>query len=65
MSDRPDTTPSPDVVALRPLPTQQSSLWTRRQQAVCVRHAFKQYGSKKNPNHVLSNLNMTVAKGTM
>jgi hypothetical protein len=38
---------------------------TRRQQAVCVRHAFKQYGSKKNPNHVLSNLNMTVAKGTM
>jgi hypothetical protein len=59
-SDRPDT-----LVGPRPLQTQQSSLWTRRQQAVCVRHAFKHYGSKKNPNHVLSNLNMTVAKGTM
>ncbi|KAF4533242.1 hypothetical protein B566_EDAN005157 [Ephemera danica] len=42
-----------------------SSVWNRRQQAVCVRHAFKHYGSKKNPNVVLSNLNMTVAKGTM
>lgn len=30
-----------------------------------MRHAFKHYGSKKNPNHVLSNLNMTVAKGTI
>ena len=56
--DRPDATPSRDGLSPR---TQQ----TRRQQAVCVRHAFKQYGSKKNPNHVLSNLNMTVAKGTM
>lgn len=64
--DRPETTPSPDVLAPpRTLQTQQSSLWTRRQQAVCVRHAFKQYGSKRNPNHVLSNLNMTVAKGTI
>ena len=64
--DRPETTPSPDVLASpRNLQSQQSSLWTRRQQAVCVRHAFKQYGSKRNPNHVLSNLNMTVAKGTM
>lgn len=49
----------------RRLVTQQSSVWTRRQQAVCVRHAFKHYGSNKNPNHVLQNLNMTVAKGTM
>lgn len=48
-----------------PLQHQQSSVWAKRQQAVCVRHAFKHYGSKKNPNHVLSNLNMTVAKGTM
>lgn len=56
--DRPDATPSRDGLSPR---TQQ----TRRQQAVCVRHAFKQYGSKKNPNHVLSNLNMTVAKGTI
>jgi len=49
----------------RPLVSQQSSVWSRRQQAVCVRHAFKHYGSNKNPNHVLQNLNMTVAKGTM
>ncbi|GBP77028.1 hypothetical protein EVAR_53673_1 [Eumeta japonica] len=42
-----------------------SKTWQKRQQAVCVRHAFKHYGSKKRPNHVLSNLNMTVAKGTI
>lgn len=47
------------------LQTRQSSVWSRRQQAVSVRNAYKNYGSKKNPNHVLSNLNMTVAKGTM
>ncbi|XP_026814673.1 ABC transporter G family member 20 isoform X1 [Rhopalosiphum maidis] len=45
--------------------SQQSTVWTRRQQAVCVRHAFKHYGSASKPNHVLSNLNMTVAKGTI
>lgn len=45
--------------------SQQSTVWSRKQQAVCVRHAFKHYGSKSNPNHVLSNLNMTVAKGTI
>ncbi|KAL0277482.1 UNVERIFIED_CONTAM: hypothetical protein PYX00_004744 [Menopon gallinae] len=59
----------PDVAANRPHPpplqTQQSNVNLRRQQAVCVRHAFKHYGSSKNPNHVLSNLNMTVAKGTI
>lgn len=48
-----------------PLFTQDSTIWQKRQQAVCVRHAFKHYGSNKNPNHVLSNLNMTVAKGTI
>lgn len=48
-----------------PLVTQQSTVWTRRQNAVSVRHAHKHYGPSKNPNHVLSNLNMTVAKGTM
>ncbi|XP_022186485.1 ABC transporter G family member 23 isoform X1 [Nilaparvata lugens] len=48
-----------------PLQTQQSTVWSRRQQAVCVRHAFKHYGSSKHPNHVLSNLSMTVAKGTI
>jgi hypothetical protein len=42
-----------------------SNAWNRRANAVCVRHAFKHYGSNKNPNVVLSNLNMTVAKGTM
>lgn len=41
------------------------TVWSRKQQAVSVRHAFKHYGSKSKPNHVLSNLNMTVAKGTM
>lgn len=38
--------------------------WSR-QQAVSVRHAFKTYGSSKNPNHVIQNLSMTVAKGSM
>ncbi|XP_033209457.1 ABC transporter G family member 23 isoform X2 [Belonocnema kinseyi] len=38
--------------------------WSR-QQAVSVRHAFKTYGSSKNPNHVLQNLSMTVAKGSI
>ncbi|EEB10801.1 ABC transporter, putative [Pediculus humanus corporis] len=58
----------PDVTARAhppPLQTQLSTVHTRRQQAVCVRHAFKHYGSNKKPNHVLSNLNMTVAKGTI
>nr|CAD7197130.1 unnamed protein product [Timema douglasi] len=61
---------SPDVVSPecngRPvLQTHLSTIWSRRQQAVCVRHAFKHYGSSKNPNHVLENLNMTVSKGTI
>ncbi|RVE45990.1 hypothetical protein evm_009332 [Chilo suppressalis] len=46
-----------------PFDKQESTVWQKRQQAVCVRHAFKHYGSKKRPNHVLSNLNMTVSKG--
>lgn len=41
------------------------TVWSRQQNAVSVRHAFKQYGSKSKPNQVLDNLNMTVAKGTM
>ncbi|XP_041985170.1 ABC transporter G family member 23 isoform X2 [Aricia agestis] len=48
-----------------PLEKQQSTMWQKRAQAVCVRHAYKHYGSNKRPNHVLSNLNMTVAKGTI
>ena len=41
------------------------TVWSRQQQAVSVRYAYKSYGTKSKPNHVLSNLNMTVAKGTM
>lgn len=41
------------------------STWSRQQNAVSVRHAFKSYGGKAKRNQVLSNLNMTVAKGTM
>ncbi|XP_014252256.1 ABC transporter G family member 20 isoform X4 [Cimex lectularius] len=59
----------PDVVTVdnqKPkLEHQTSTVWTRRQQAVSVRHAFKHYGSSKTPNHVLQNLNMTVGKGTI
>jgi hypothetical protein len=69
-------TSEPDLVAMEPSNggsmhhLQQRSMsmntaWSRRANAVSVRHAFKNYGSKKNPNVVLSNLNMTVAKGTM
>ncbi|XP_045475089.1 ABC transporter G family member 20 isoform X2 [Harmonia axyridis] len=62
--------PGPDLVGVSvekpsPLNHQQSTVWSKRKQAVCVRHAYKHYGSKKKPNHVLSNLNMTVAKGTI
>lgn len=45
--------------------SQQSTVATRRQQAVCVRRAHKIYGTKKNPNVILDGLNMTVPKGTM
>ncbi|KAI4460739.1 atp-binding cassette sub-family h member 1 [Holotrichia oblita] len=59
----------PDLVGVNverpPLLSQQSTVWTRRQQAVCVRHAYKHYGTKKKPNRVLTDLNMTVAKGTI
>ncbi|XP_075214493.1 ABC transporter oskyddad isoform X1 [Lycorma delicatula] len=45
--------------------TQQSTVWSRRQHAVCVRRACKRYGSSKNPTVILDNLNMTVPKGTI
>lgn len=45
--------------------SQPSTVATRRQQAVCVRRAYKSYGSKKNPNLILDGLNMTVPKGSM
>lgn len=54
---------APDVTTRPSLQSQSSTVNIRRQSAVSVRHAFKHYGSKKNPNHVLSNLNMTVGKG--
>ncbi|XP_058803004.1 ABC transporter G family member 23 isoform X2 [Phymastichus coffea] len=53
-------TPSPVMAQ----PGLNNQAWNR-QQAVSVRHAFKSYGSSKNPNHVLQNLNMTVSKGSI
>ncbi|XP_041985224.1 ABC transporter G family member 20 [Aricia agestis] len=50
---------------LRMFRSQKSTVHSRRQQAVCVRRAYKIYGSKKNPNVVLDSLNMTVPKGTI
>lgn len=47
------------------LMSQQSTVASRRQQAVCVRRAHKIYGTKKAPNVILDGLNMTVPKGTM
>jgi len=41
------------------------NLGNRQRNAVSVRHAFKSYGGKSKRNQVLSNLNMTVAKGTI
>ncbi|KAL0122981.1 hypothetical protein PUN28_007557 [Cardiocondyla obscurior] len=49
----------------QPFRSQVSTLDTRRRQAVCVRRAFKKYGSKSNPHVVLDGLNMTVPKGTI
>lgn len=45
--------------------TQQSTLASRRQQAVCVRRAVKHYGTKQMPQVVLDGLNMTVPKGAI
>ncbi|CAH2256272.1 jg22624 [Pararge aegeria aegeria] len=45
--------------------TQQSTVASRRQQAVCVRRAHKKYGTTKNPNVILDGLNMTVPKGAI
>lgn len=47
------------------LQSQQSTVHLRRQQAVCVRRAYKRYGMGKNPHVVLDGLNMTVPKGSM
>lgn len=45
--------------------TQKSTVWTRRQHAVCVRRAMKRYGTKKCPTTILNDLNMTVPRGKM
>ncbi|XP_026316608.1 ABC transporter G family member 23 isoform X1 [Hyposmocoma kahamanoa] len=65
MGDEKESKISQIQFSLTPFDKQDSTTWQKRQQAVCVRHAFKHFGSKKRPNHVLSNLNMTVAKGTI
>lgn len=61
--------PAHDVIDMRPkrkvLLSQQSTVATRRQQAICVRRAHKIYGTSKNPHVVLDGLNMTVPKGNM
>ncbi|KAK6621970.1 hypothetical protein RUM44_001777 [Polyplax serrata] len=43
--------------------TRESTVWTRRQNAVCVRRAIKRYGTKKSPTTILNDLNMTVPRG--
>ncbi|XP_053995449.1 ABC transporter G family member 20 isoform X1 [Hylaeus anthracinus] len=57
-----DVTMTPSTVLATP--GLNNPAWNR-QQAVSVRHAFKTYGSSKNPNHVIQNLSMTVAKGSI
>lgn len=57
-----DATMTPNIVLATP--GLNNPTWNR-QQAVSVRHAFKTYGSSKNPNHVIQNLSMTVAKGSI
>lgn len=47
------------------LKAQASVATVARQQAVCVRRAYKHYGASKNPLVVLDGLNMTVPKGSM
>nr|CAD7424983.1 unnamed protein product [Timema monikensis] len=55
---------SMDVITRRrQLRSQNSTVFTRRQHAVCVRSAFKHYGTKKSPTVILDGLNMTVPKG--
>ncbi|GLH11319.1 Probable multidrug resistance-associated protein lethal(2)03659 [Gryllus bimaculatus] len=49
----------------RQLVQRQSSVWTRRQHAICVRRAHKRYGTKDQPLVILDGLNMTVPKGVI
>lgn len=59
-----NTTEIPAPVVAKAQPGANNLAWNR-QQAVSVRHAFKSYGSTSNPNYVIQNLNMTVAKGSI
>uniref|UniRef100_A0A1Y1KHX7 ABC transporter domain-containing protein n=1 Tax=Photinus pyralis TaxID=7054 RepID=A0A1Y1KHX7_PHOPY len=49
----------------RELQSQLSNVNIRKQNAICVRRAYKRYGTKKNPFVILDGLNMTVPKGTI
>lgn len=66
MQNNPDTALDMSITpsTVMATPGLNNPTWNR-QQAVSVRHAFKTYGSSKNPNHVIQNLSMTVAKGSM
>ncbi|KAL3268092.1 hypothetical protein HHI36_007219 [Cryptolaemus montrouzieri] len=57
--------PSDLEMKRKQLKNQMSTVQTRRQQAVCVRRAYKKYGSKNSPYIILDGLNMTVPKGTI
>ncbi|RZC34819.1 ABC transporter G family member, partial [Asbolus verrucosus] len=57
--------PSDLELRRRQFKAQMSTVQTRRQQAVCVRRAYKKYGSKSNPYIILDGLNMTVPKGAI
>ena len=57
--------PSDLELRRRQFKPQMSTVQTRRQQAVCVRRAYKRYGTKTNPFVILEGLNMTVPKGAM
>lgn len=60
-----DGGPSDLELKRRQFKAQMSTLQTRKQNAVCVRRAYKRYGTKNNPYVILDGLNMTVPKGTM
>ncbi|EFA10297.1 ABC transporter G family member 20 [Tribolium castaneum] len=57
--------PSDLELRRRQFKAQMSTVQTRRQQAVCVRRAYKRYGTKSNPYVILDGLNMTVPKGAI
>lgn len=44
---------------------QASMIADRKENSIFVRNAYKHYGSKKHPIHILNGLNMTLPKGCM